>query len=71
MDRKLRIASLFCGCGGTDIGILGGFDYLGNHYDLNNTEIVYANDIENAACNMFENNFGIETDRRDIRDVKS
>ena len=71
MDRKLKVASLFCGCGGTDIGILGGFDYLGKHYDLNNTEIVYANDIENAACNLFENNFNIVTDRRDIREVQS
>lgn len=71
MDRKIKVASLFCGCGGTDVGILGGFDYLGKHYDFNDTEIVYANDIENAACNMFENNFGLQTDRRDIREVKS
>lgn len=69
--ESLKVASLFCGCGGTDIGILGGFDYLGKHYDFNNTEIVYANDIEEAACNMFKNNFGIEPDRRDIREVKS
>ena len=71
MERKLKVASLFCGCGGTDIGILGGFDFLDKHYDRNNTEIVYANDIEDSACNMFESNFGIKTDRRDIRDVKS
>ena len=69
--ESLKVASLFCGCGGTDIGILGGFDYLGKHYDFNNTEIVYANDIEAAACNMFEDNFGIKPDKRDIRDVKS
>ena len=69
--ESLKVASLFCGCGGTDIGILGGFDYLGKHYNFNNTEIVYANDIEEAACNMFKNNFGIEPDRRDIREVKS
>ena len=69
--ESLKVASRFCGCGGTDIGILGGFDYLGKHYNFNNTEIVYANDIEEAACNMFKNNFGIEPDRRDIREVKS
>ncbi len=69
--ENLRVASLFCGCGGTDIGILGNFDYLGKHYCSNNTEIVYANDIEPSACEMFEKNFGIKPDNRDIRKVSS
>ena len=69
--ETLRVASLFCGCGGTDIGILGDFDYLGKHYSSNNTEIVYANDIEQSACDLFEANFGIRPDNRDIRQVKS
>lgn len=69
--ETLRVASLFCGCGGTDIGILGDFDYLGKHYASNNTEIVYANDIEQSACDLFEANFGIRPDNRDIRQVKS
>ena len=71
MDRKLRVASLFCGCGGTDIGVLGDFNYLGKYYGSNNTEIVYANDIEESACKLFENNFGVTVDRRDIREVGS
>lgn len=69
--ETLRVASLFCGCGGTDIGILGDFDYLGKHYASNNTEIVYANDIEQSACDLFEANFGLRPDNRDIRQVKS
>ena len=68
---KLKVASLFCGCGGTDIGILGGFDFLRKHYASNNTEIVYANDIEKSACDIFEANFGLKPDNRDIRTVKS
>ena len=68
---KLKVASLFCGCGGTDIGILGGFDFLGKHYASNNMEIVYANDIEKSACDIFESNFGLKPDNRDIRTVKS
>lgn len=68
---KLKVASLFCGCGGTDVGILGEFDYLGKHYASNNTEIVYANDIEKSACDLFEANFGIKPDNRDIRNVDS
>lgn len=68
---KLKVASLFCGCGGTDVGILGEFDYLGKHYASNNTEIVYANDIEKSACEIFESNFGLRPDNRDIRTVDS
>ncbi len=68
---KLKVASLFCGCGGTDVGLLGGFDFLGKKYDTNNMEIVYANDIDDNACNIFEENFGIKPDNRDIREVKS
>ena len=68
---KLRVASLFCGCGGTDIGLLGDFTFLGKYYSPNNTQIVYANDIEPSACKLFEDNFVITPDNRDIREVKS
>ena len=69
--ESLKVASLFCGCGGTDIGILGGFDYLGKHYPRHNTKIVYANDIEQSACDLFKENFDILPDNRDIREVSS
>ena len=68
---KLRVASFFCGCGGTDVGLLGGFDFQGKYYDSNNMEIVYANDIDPNACAIFEKNFGVTPDGRDIREVKS
>ena len=63
--EKLKVASLFCGCGGTDVGLLGDFDFLGKHYESN------ANDIDDNACNIFKENFGITPDNRDIREVKS
>lgn len=69
--EKLKVASLFCGCGGTDVGLLGDFEFLGNHYASNDLEIVYANDIDDNACNIFKENFGIEPDNRDIREVSS
>ena len=68
---KLKVASLFCGCGGTDVGLLGNFDFLGNNYPENPVEIVYANDIDDNACAIFERNFGITPDNRDIRTVSS
>ena len=67
--ESLKVASLFCGCGGTDVGLLGGFDFLGETYARNPMEIVYANDIEESACRIFEENFGVVPDRRDIRTV--
>ncbi len=68
---KLKVASLFCGCGGTDVGLLGGFDFLGKNYPNNPVKIVYANDIDDNACRIFEENFGITPDNRDIREIKS
>lgn len=68
---KLKVASLFCGCGGTDIGLLGDFTFLNQYYRNNGMEIVYANDIDDNACRLFEENFGIKPDNRDIREVES
>jgi DNA (cytosine-5)-methyltransferase 1 len=69
--ENLRVASLFCGCGGTDLGLIGGFNYQNKFFDKNNMEIVYANDIDDNACSLFEDNFLISPDQRDIRDVSS
>lgn len=69
--EKLKVASLFCGCGGTDVGLVGNFNFLGRHYDSNDMEIVYANDIDDNACEMFKENFGITPDNRDIREVRA
>lgn len=69
--EKLKVASLFCGCGGTDVGLLGNFDFLGKYYNSNSMEIVYANDIDDNACKIFKENFGITPDNRDIREVKT
>lgn len=69
--EKLKVASLFCGCGGTDVGLVGNFNFLGRYYESNDMEIVYANDIDGNACEIFKENFGITPDNRDIREVGS
>ncbi len=53
----IRILSLFSGCGGLDLGFTGGFDFLGQHYERFNTEIVFADDILKPACTCYEYNF--------------
>ncbi len=67
--KKLKVASLFSGCGGSDLGAIGNFEFLGITYPRLNTEIVYANDIDERACDIFDENFDIKADRRDIRMV--
>ncbi|MCL2599620.1 MAG: DNA (cytosine-5-)-methyltransferase [Treponema sp.] len=68
---KLKAASLFCGCGGTDIGLVGNFEFMGRHYAKNDIEIVYANDMDCNAGMIFEKNFGLKPDNRDIREVRT
>lgn len=67
--ERLRTASLFAGCGGTDVGVEGGFSFCGRRYRRLPTELVYANDFEASACDMFDENFRIQIDRSDIRKV--
>lgn len=67
--ERLRVASLFAGCGGTDVGVRGGFTFCGRNYVALPTRLVYANDFEPSACDMFDRNFRIKIDRTDIRQV--
>lgn len=68
---RLKIASLFAGCGGTDIGVQGGFEFCGHHYASLPTSLVYANDFDPGACNLFDENFKLKIDRTDIRQVRA
>lgn len=67
--RTYKVASLFAGCGGTDVGVTGGFSFLGRSYERHPTELVYANDFDPGACDLFDRNFDIRIDRGDIRKV--
>lgn len=68
---NLRIASLFSGCGGMDLGICGGFTFLGRKYYKNPVELVFANDMENSACDIFNENFSHKIVCDDIKKVPS
>lgn len=68
---KFRIASLFSGCGGMDLGIQGGFDYLSKSYSPNPIELVFASDIDSYAVNIYNDNFRHKSICGDIRDLKN
>lgn len=54
---KLRIASLFCGCGGADVGLVGGFTFNKKRYSKLPTRHVYASDIDENAIRTYRQNF--------------
>lgn len=54
--KQVKVASLFSGCGGLDLGFLGGFTSNGIAYSRNNTEIVFANDIDKDAADCYNSN---------------
>lgn len=67
--NRIRIASLFSGCGGLDLGFLGGFSTLGALYERLNTEVVFANDIDDEACSVYRANHAAPMVCGDIRRV--
>lgn len=53
---KLKIASLFSGCGGLDLGFSGGFEFYGKTFKKLNTKIVFANDFDKDAATCYNSN---------------
>ena len=67
--KPFTVISMFSGCGGMDLGFLGGFEFLGNYYDKTNFNIVWANEINPAACETYRANIGNHIIEGDINDV--
>lgn len=65
---KWTVASLFSGCGGLDLGFVGGFSFLGKLYPEQPFEIVWANEINAEACKTYRFNLG-EIIQGDVYDV--
>ena len=53
---KQAVISMFSGCGGMDLGFVGGFDFGGRRYRRLPFEIVWANDIDGLACDTYARN---------------
>lgn len=64
-----KVASLFCGCGGSDLGMLGGFNYLGKDYEKLDFEIAYAVDFDGYAVETYNLNFSHHAVCEDVKDV--
>ena len=63
------VVSLFSGCGGMDLGFIGGFDFLGKHYPATGFDILWANELNHAACRTYQHNFKHPIQEGDIKNV--
>jgi DNA (cytosine-5)-methyltransferase 1 len=61
-----KVVSLFSGCGGMDIGFKGGFSFLGRHYAKHPFELIWANELNAAACRTYRRNIGEHLRQGDI-----
>ncbi len=66
---RLKVVSLFCGCGGMDLGMIGGFTYLDKDYAKNNIDIVYAVDNDAYCTQIYNANFEHKCIVKDVRDI--
>lgn len=67
MEKKLKIASLFSGCGGLDLGFSGGFSFYGKEFHRLPTEIVFANDFDKDASTCYNSNTLLTSDGSECR----
>lgn len=69
--NKIRVVSLFSGCGGGDLGLLGGFNFLKRNYGRLDFKITWANDIDSHAVRTYRRNIGDHIIEGDITKIKS
>lgn len=67
--KKLKVVSLFSGCGGMDLGFKGGFKAFDSLYEQNPYEIIFANDIFDKACESYRYNFNHNAVCCDINNI--
>jgi len=69
MKDKIKVASFFCGCGGSDLGIIGNFNFLNQNYPALPFDINYALDFDKYAVETYNSNFEHPAICDDIKNV--
>ncbi len=67
--EPIKVVSLFCGCGGIDLGIQGNFNFLKNYYCALPFKIVYAVDNDSYATAIYNANFHHKCETEDVRNI--
>lgn len=65
-SRTFSVVSLFAGCGGMDLGFKGGFTFLERRYAKHPFKLVWANELNEAACRTYRRNIGEHVHQGDI-----
>lgn len=66
--KNHTVVSLFSGCGGMDLGFLGGFRFGRRVYKRLPFDIIWANELNAAACNTYRHNVADDIHCGDIWD---
>ena len=64
-----EVISMFSGCGGMDLGFLGGFEVFGRYYDKLPFRITWANEHNEAACRTYRRNLKASIRCADVWDA--
>ena len=64
-----KVVSLFSGCGGSDLGIQGGFSFLGQEYKKNPIEFIHVSDIDGPCVKTLQKNFSSGAQQIDVNDL--
>lgn len=67
MAGTIKTISLFCGCGGMDLGLEGGFSYLGKKYSKLPFQIIKAIDNDPFCTKIYNENFKTKCETQDVR----
>lgn len=72
-QKIYKVASLFCGCGGLDLGLKGGFKlpYVDKVFKKGGYEIIWANDFDKNATITYQKYFGEHVVHGDIVEIMS
>lgn len=54
--KALRVVSLFSGCGGLDLGFIGGFSYRDKSFAKTGFKLIFANDFDADAGRVYKEN---------------
>lgn len=69
-DSIITAVSLFAGCGGLDLGFLGGFSYKGTRYKKNPIKILAAYDNDPRCVDTYQLNIGKHIEQADLSTYK-
>lgn len=69
MAATIKTVSLFCGCGGMDLGLVGGFDYLGKRYAKLPFNIIKAVDNDPYCTKIYNDNFKTQCEIADVKEL--